>query len=248
MGNEKMNKQRKVITRRTCFPLWDVILLHNKIENLPRLFRAMELFLWEFAFFTSVNRHEPVDKNLQPVPWLTYPAIEFLNRLNFKSKSVFEFGAGNSSLYFSGKGASVFSVESDLHWYNRLSLRIANNNKLYYAKTKKEYLESIKKPRTKFDVVLIDGLYRYSSSSLAIKYLKPTGFIILDNSEWFPRAFAQLESCGFTHVDFSGFSPFNDYTLTTSIFFKKSSSFDFDSDKNAHYSIGSIKHISPEDR
>ena len=35
-----------------------------------------------------------------------------------------------------------------------------------------------------FDIILIDGLYRYDCSVQAAKYLRPGGMIILDNADW----------------------------------------------------------------
>lgn len=226
-----------------------LLTVKHRNENLPRIRRTLELFLWDFGFFNTVDLHKPVDKYLNPIPWLSYPSIEFLNRLDYSKKTIFEFGAGNSSLYFSNLGAKVFSVEDNADWYKELIKTKHKKNTFYLAAKKEEYVKCISKPKLKFDLILIDGIYRYSSAIEAVSYLKPKGLIILDNSEWFPKAFDYLLSKGFTHVDFSGFTPFNDYTSTTSFFFKPGNvDFNFSKAKKLRYSIGSVHQVSKEDR
>ena len=46
--------------------------------------------------------------------------------------------------------------------------------------------------------------------------------IIFDNSDWYPNTIDFLrENLDWIEVDFHGFSPINDYTLTTSIFINR---------------------------
>lgn len=72
-----------------------------------------------------------VDKNDQGKnvwPWLTYPAISWLNKYINKEMKVFEFGSGNSTLFFSNRAASVISVEHDEKWYGKVAAQLKNNN------------------------------------------------------------------------------------------------------------------------
>lgn len=55
-----------------------------------------------------------------PVPWITYPARAFLDDVLLPEMRVFEYGAGNSTLYFRERCAEVFSVEHDPEWCARL--------------------------------------------------------------------------------------------------------------------------------
>lgn len=59
---------------------------------------------------------------LRVLPWVTDGAIDFLDtfiserrKMGFTTK-VFEFGSGNSTLYFLSKGCFVTSVEHDANW------------------------------------------------------------------------------------------------------------------------------------
>lgn len=55
-----------------------------------------------------------------PTPWITYPARAFLDDVLLPDMKVFEYGAGNSTLYFRGACAEVVSVEHDPVWYEKL--------------------------------------------------------------------------------------------------------------------------------
>ncbi|MBC7476080.1 MAG: hypothetical protein H7263_17490 [Candidatus Sericytochromatia bacterium] len=76
----------------------------------------------------------------------------------------------------------------------------------------------------KYDVIIIDGLYRYELCEIAIQNLATGGVIIADNSEGtgynFKKAFDGTE---FSRVDFHGFSPGVVLRQGTSFFFKDSS-------------------------
>ena len=52
-----------------------------------------------------------------PIPWYTYAAIRELERVIPRSAKVFEYGSGNSSLWWNTKAAQVVSVEHDQGWY-----------------------------------------------------------------------------------------------------------------------------------
>ena len=52
------------------------------------------------GWFSEFKTGEPVDKNFEPLPWLTYPFIDFIIERLSKEFSVFEIGNGNSALIF----------------------------------------------------------------------------------------------------------------------------------------------------
>jgi hypothetical protein len=63
---------------------------------------------------------------LRVLPWITDGAIDFLDtfilerrKIGFSTK-VFEFGSGNSTLYFLSKGCFVTSVEHDTSWAKKI--------------------------------------------------------------------------------------------------------------------------------
>ncbi|MEA2732411.1 MAG: hypothetical protein QOF70_6886 [Acetobacteraceae bacterium] len=70
----------------------------------------------------SLISGESIDYN-GPVPWVTYPALKFIERLVSPQLKVFEYGCGNSSLWWSSKAASVVSVEHDARWAENVANR-----------------------------------------------------------------------------------------------------------------------------
>jgi len=70
-----------------------------------------------------------------------------------------------------------------------------------------------------FDIVVIDAAAnRYQLAKNALKVLRAGGFVILDNSDWFPNAARVLRESDLIQVDFHDFRPLHHYRCTTSLF------------------------------
>ncbi len=74
----------------------------------------------------------PVDVDGNPLPWVTYPALSMLDQLSKSEQRVFEFGAGNSSLWWSSRSSLVVSVDHDEAWITRLAKLRPQNLKLIH--------------------------------------------------------------------------------------------------------------------
>jgi hypothetical protein len=162
----------------------------------------------------------PVDKNNEPLPWYTYPAIEYLQRFDFSKCDVFEYGGGNSSKFWASRAKSVTSVESDPGWYQKLAQDLLPNQEIILKTDRQEYVNAIHAKNMLYDVIVIDGRYRYNCVIESLKKIKEGGMIILDNSDWYPNAATLLREKGFVEVDFIGLGPINLYAWCTSVFFK----------------------------
>jgi hypothetical protein len=160
------------------------------------------------------------DGNDNPIPWITYPCIEFLNRLDLKDCDVFEYGSGSSSLYWSKKSKNVFSIEKEQDWFLKVEKYLPKNCNISHAKNDKDYIEHINTFNKKFDIIIVDGAVRYPCAQEALKSITERGIIILDNTEWYPNTAKLLTSNGYTQIDFIGFPPINAFPSTTSIFYK----------------------------
>src|SRR5690348_13647527 len=68
---------------------------------------------------------QSVDRAGRPLPWITYPAMEFLDSFDWNGVDVLEWGAGNSTLWWIERGARLFSVEHDAGWVAELQRRLA---------------------------------------------------------------------------------------------------------------------------
>lgn len=62
------------------------------------------------------------------VPWITFPAIAFLETLNLSTASVLEFGSGASTHWFTKRCKSVVSWEFDPGFFNRNQAGLTSKN------------------------------------------------------------------------------------------------------------------------
>jgi hypothetical protein len=159
------------------------------------------------------------------VPWYTYPAIEFLKQFDFSGKRVFEYGSGNSTVFWSRRAASVISVEDEEKWVEQMRPRLSANCTLLHEPDLRRYPEVIHDHRDGFDIIIVDGPgrahTRMKCARAALPHLKPGGLIILDNSDWVPETARVLREADLLQVDMSGFAPIAAHTQTTSFFFHR---------------------------
>lgn len=169
----------------------------------------------------SLRRREPVDASGRPLPWFTYPAIEYLRQLDFSGRSVFEFGSGGSTVFWCERAARVVSVEHDEAWHDRVRRRLPENGELVFAPDAADYVGALERRPENFDVIVVDGVERRACCGAALRKLAPGGLVILDNADWHQKSAAVLREAGLLEVDMTGFGPINDYTWTTSLFFHR---------------------------
>lgn len=208
-----------------------------------RFSRIAEIFN-QYGYINTLNLGEPLDFNLKPIPWYTYPAIHFLDQLDISKKTVFEWGSGNSSLFYANRCEEVVSIENHKDWYAKISSTKRENQTIHLVENDLEsYVNIIKRIDRKYDIIVIDGeLFRTECSKIALNYLNNGGIIILDNSDWFKNAAKELNNANLIQVDFHGFGPINDYTWTTTFYFHQNYKFSYKGDLPS-YSIGGLNHL-----
>lgn len=184
-------------------------------------------FSYETGHFRSSLLSKAVDKYGKPLPWYTYPAIDFLASKDFANCSILEFGAGQSTMWWAERAHSVLSFESDFEWYRRLTSRIPQNVKIYHVRDDLNELDTYLSNQL-FDIIIVDGLDRLKASKKARQLLRGSGGIIFDNSEgyWGPEGTYPVmdffRSEGFSRIDFYGYAPGVVLPHVTSLFFKDS--------------------------
>ena len=148
-----------------------------------------------------------VDKKGDPIPWYTYPAIDFLSQRDYRDKSILEFGSGQSTLWWAARAKFVLSMEEDPRWFTETSARVPSNVEIYQVAPEIEDIEKLVQSRgIKFDVIIIDGGPRRKLVALSFKYLAPQGVIILDNAEGY-GFYEEIKSRECRRIDFFGFAP-----------------------------------------
>lgn len=200
---------------------------YNNDQNDIRLSAALEILKNGYGLKKTIDSNSCIDAEDNPIPWYTYPAIEYIKQLDFSKSIVFEFGSGNSSIFWSRESQKVTSVENNSDWYKKVLKNKPKNLNLLFREEKKSYLNSILEFKNHFDVIVIDGSYRDACCKNALKKIKENGLIILDNSdragemEDYKKAISTLKKANFIQVDFIGFGPINGYTWATSFFFSR---------------------------
>jgi hypothetical protein len=167
-----------------------------------------------------------VDRHGEPLPWYTYPAIQFLLPKNFTGKRVLEWGAGQSTLFWAKRAREVVAFESDRRWHQRLAGRRLPNATIHRVDDGAAAAEASLAGQ-RFDIIAVDGLDRWSSAKASLGILAPDGAIILDDAERNPGPNLSGRGCidlyreaGLSRVDFYGYSPGNTTQHCTSLFFR----------------------------
>jgi len=146
-----------------------------------------------------VKGKTPLDLEL---PWFSYAAIDFLQSFLKPEMTVCEYGSGGSTLFLARRVKSVFSIEDNPQWFERVSLRLRQeeiNNvtlKLFPFDFKNpvgfersSYLNAI--PEQRFDVIVVDGSEEWSQVrpvcfAKAESRINNGGIIVVDDSWRYP--------------------------------------------------------------
>jgi hypothetical protein len=206
--------------------LWRLAMPNGWRRRLYDLREHLRVLQFANGHWRSVSELSSVDRKGRPLPWISYPAIEYINQLDFSTKTIFEYGAGNSTLFWASLAKEVVSVESDVAWYNRISQGLSDkpNIKLTLAVDNLAYIQHVNQYPS-FDVIVIDGLYRLECAEASRPNLNPGGMMILDNSETHPHVAAYLRNSNLIQVDMIGFAPIVSKIQATSFFLQRDFAF-----------------------
>jgi len=64
----------------------------------------------------SAKSGKPVNESNEPIPWYTYPLIDYINDCNTHSWNIIEFGSGQSTLFWASRANKVISYENSKDW------------------------------------------------------------------------------------------------------------------------------------
>jgi hypothetical protein len=192
-------------------------------------FAAARTLWFEFGHLRGCRERLAGDRDGRPVPWYTYPAIEYLKQLDYVDKDVFEYGSGQSTLFWAERARHVVTVEDDEAWYAVVRKKVPANCELILETDLSEYPQHIQRYPGGFDVVIVDGAARGKTRlkccRAARAALRPGGMIVLDNSDWLPRSAEFLRDSGLIEVDMTGLVPLAGHTQTTSFFLDRAFAF-----------------------
>ena len=181
-------------------------------------------YLDSIGWFNAFDKQQAVDGNGNPIPWVTYSFIDFIKPRLTKDLSIFEYGSGNSTLFYAKNTRRVVSVEHDEAWFRKIVNQKANNAEMIFCELDKGglYSQKANSLEEKFDIIIVDGRDRVNCCKHSINALTEAGVIVLDDSERqnYSEARVFLKEKGFKELSFSGISPGLFYEKATSVFYK----------------------------
>jgi hypothetical protein len=179
---------------------------------------AMNILSMDLGFKASADQRSSVLGDGRPIPMMSYSLIEYLLGLDLGAFELLELGGGGSTQFWAGRTRSVLTFETDAQWLQALKSRALPNVEARLSATDALARDMLALNRL-FDIIVIDSAAnRYQLAKNALKMLRPGGFTILDNSDWFPNAARVLREADLIQVDFHDFRPLHHYRCTTSLF------------------------------
>ena len=180
--------------------------------------------LLEDGWFASFDQRRSVDREGNPIPYITYPALEFLTRRIRPEMSVFEYGSGASTLWWASRVAEVIACEHNEEWYQEIAAQAPSNVTLLHVPLEYggAYCQTILRYASRFDVVVVDGRDRVRCAKNSLAALKSGGVILWDNSdrEKYREGCQFLQDSGFRRIEFIGPTPLENQKSETSVFYR----------------------------
>jgi hypothetical protein len=170
---------------------------------------------WRSAF-----AERAMDVSGLPIPWYTYPCIEFLQARDYSGRRVLEFGGGQSTAWWSKRAGEVVTLDYDPSWIapasNVTVIPIARDHPDKCVELARAALSN----SNRFDLIVIDGLVRARLFPVARSLINETGALIIDNSATAPGMIEAMQNSGLARVDFYGQAPGILLPQCTSILFR----------------------------
>jgi SAM-dependent methyltransferase len=179
---------------------------------------AMNILATGLGYKISADQNTSVLGDGRPIPMMSYSVLEYLLGLDLRDLELLELGGGGSTQFWASLAKSVLTFETNPDWHQAVKSSPLRNVEARLSATATLAQDVIGLGRT-FDIVVIDSAAnRYQLAKSALQVLRPGGFVILDNSDWFPNAARVLREADLIQVDFHDFRPLHHYRCTTSLF------------------------------
>lgn len=113
-------------------------------------------------------------------PYYTHSFLNVLKDWDTKDWKVFEYGGGNSSIWWRQKAKTCISVDTSVKWAKEMNLILEQEKNKFICMPQKICEET----GEKFDCIIIDGEpneWRDDCTEIAINCIKNDGILIIDN-------------------------------------------------------------------
>jgi hypothetical protein len=194
-----------------------------------RLARKAAPYLRSVGWIDSYKTKSSIDGEGRPIPWYRYAAIEFLDERIDQSQDVFEFGCGNSTLWWADRAGSVTAVEHNPDWAGKIAADAPGNVSVLEVELQDDgdYCRTPCRRGMEFHVLVIDGRDRVNCALQGLAALAADGVIIWDDSHRRRYGFGLrfLEQKGFKRLRFTGLGPISPEPGETSILYRPGNCF-----------------------
>lgn len=193
------------------------------MRNLGELFFWKDSILQASGWMRSRRTGMAVDADGNPLPWYTYSAIRMLEGRVTANLNVFEFGMGNSTLWWSRRAGRVITCEGDKAWFDRIRPEMPSNvEAILIPETSEAYVQAAVDRGGPFDVLIIDGRRRVECCRNSLSSLSDEGVVIWDDfhRERYHEGREFLRADGFTELPFWGLTPLTARNACTSLFYR----------------------------
>lgn len=181
-------------------------------------------YLRDSGWIASRLARSSVDAAGQPIPWYRYSAIDFLRDRVTSGHRVFEFGSGNSTLWWARHAQQVTAVEHDPTWASKVRAQLPINVALHEVPLDADgdYCRALLRTGERFDIVVIDGRDRVNCAINCLSGLTESGVIVWDDSHRrrYRPGIDLLRERGFRRLRFTGLGPIAANSGETSVFYR----------------------------
>jgi hypothetical protein len=197
----------------------------NPLRSVLTAFLTPVKFSLRSGHFKSSFKRFAVSAKGEPIPWYTYPCIDFLQPRSYEGKTVLEFGGGQSTLWWAHRAKQIVTFEGDQDWYDKIKETMPANVDLFLVSmaSPDRCVSEVNQILAagnygKFDVIIIDGLFRFQMIDIAMKAMADSGAIVCDDADGY-GFYEGFKDRGLNRVDFFGYSPCVILPHCTAIYF-----------------------------
>jgi hypothetical protein len=200
-----------------------LLLNYTYIGGLLQL--SLKSALKEAGWFKSFQRKEAIDNSGKPIAWCTYSFMHFIHPRLQNEFNVFEYGCGNSTIWYAKKVNSIKSVEHDKSWLNKIQSTMPANSTIVYKELiyGGDYSKEVGNSNQKYQIVIVDGRDRNNCLLNSISQLTDDGVVVFDNSNLrqYQTSISEVMQKGFKKIDFYGMTPIAPHESCTSIIYRQ---------------------------
>lgn len=235
----------------------DLFFIDERIEKRRRGYEIFKVIAYTFIHPTQWRYAKRWVLSLKSTPlkdrtpWMSYGAIDYIEKIINPSWEVLEYGSGGSTLYFSSRVKKVKTIEHHTGWFNILKKQIDTEGlkninlcnikpdllkkgldwtRTFYGSTRdpeysfERYVKAGSEGGEKYDLLCVDGRSRVACIIEAYSVVKDGGYIVLDNSQRkdYYWAFMFLNNKARLINNFKGLTGYETFISQTTVWQKNS--------------------------